>query len=248
MYVLVRCVAGRRECACSTRRRVDRTRKGSGSVRRGGGEACGGRSALTTPMRLMYERRAFLLTAAVHPFLQRSLQVSAGECAFRSPVLGSVYSLVANHVVQGRVIFPAAGYLELASAAVCSSNTSTPVAGLQHVFFVRPFAVEMPGLHIECGVALGRFEVRSSDADADTPEGAAELHCSGAVAPSRSDDTWMHIDHASVRSYSCTHAADVSTLYATFDTSGLQYGPGYRTLENAWAGGVADSPGLDHST
>ena len=31
-------------------------------------------------------------------------------------------------------------------------------------------------------------------------------------------------------------AADVSALYGRFDAVGLQYGPGYRTLREAWSG------------
>ncbi|MGA1104825.1 MAG: hypothetical protein ACO3T7_14470, partial [Pseudomonadales bacterium] len=33
---------------------------------------------------------------------------------FRSPTIGALHALVADHVVQGRVIFPGAGYLEVA--------------------------------------------------------------------------------------------------------------------------------------
>ena len=32
------------------------------------------------------------------------------------------------------------------------------------------------------------------------------------------------------------HAVDVSAVYAGFDAAGLQYGPGYRTLAQAWGG------------
>ena len=35
----------------------------------------------------------------------------------------------------------------------------------------------------------------------------------------------------------CRYAADVKALYDGFDTVGLQYGPGYRTLVHTWSGG-----------
>ena len=52
------------------------------------------------------------------------------------------------------------------------------------------------------------------------------------------DSVWQRIDHAALRTLS--RAADVVALYDGFDAVGLQYGPGYRTLINAW-GGASDA-------
>ena len=62
----------------------------------------------------------------------------------------------------------------------------------------------------------------------------ATLHCSGARVTSHG---WRRVDHASLRTRS--RAADVGALYDGFDAVGLQYGPGYRTLTQAWSGGDA---------
>ena len=62
--------------------------------------------------------------------------------------------------MQGRVIFPGAGYLEVARAAL-----TTGVA-LRDIFFLQPLDVEAPGLFVECVVANGLFEVRSCGEDA----------------------------------------------------------------------------------
>ena len=43
-------------------------------------------------------------------------------------------------------------------------------------------------------------------------------------------------EHALLRG-GCAHAALAAALYAGFDAVGLQYGPGYRTLVEAWGGG-----------
>ena len=61
------------------------------------------------------------------------------------------------------------------------------------------------------------------------------MHCSGAIA---TDAVWLRVEYASLRTRS--HAADVGALYDGFDAVGLQYGPGYRTLLNAW-GGASDA-------
>jgi hypothetical protein len=127
--------------------------------------------------------------------------------------------------VQGRVIFPGAGYLEMARAAAA--------AALCGVYFLQPLAVEAANLLIECAVSDGRFEVRSGETDAI--ETAPTVHCSGATV---GGDAWQPIDHASLRAPS--RAADVEALYNSFDAIGLQYGPGYHTLVQAW-GGVSNA-------
>ena len=103
---------------------------------------------------LKYERRAFPWRGLAHPFLQRVAQWRG---------------LVAEHVVHGRVVFPGAGYLEMARAAANA-------AGLEGVFFVHPLVVE-PGVQIECSVSDGRFEIRSSDSEAE-----ATVYCIGGLA------------------------------------------------------------------
>ena len=71
----------------------------------------------------------------------------------------------------------------------------------------------------------------SSSAASEATE-LATVHCSGEVARASG---WLRIDHPSV--CGCSHAADVASLYDGFHMVGLQYGPGYRTLLEAWGGG-----------
>ena len=143
---------------------------------------------------------------------------------FRSPSAGTLFALVADHVVQARIVFPGAGYLEMARAAAAEAT-------LQGVFFLQPLAIDSVTLLIECAVSDGRFEVRSGVDDAALADAAA--HCSGSIGVG----SWQRVDHASVRARSSAHAAQVSALYASFDAGGLQYGPAYRTIVQAWAGG-----------
>ena len=149
---------------------------------------------------------------------------SDGCSVYRSPAAGALHKLVAQHIVNGRVVFPGAGYLEMARAAAA--------AALHGIYFLQPLAVEAAGLLVECAVSDGRFEVRSGVSDA--LEGAA-VHCSGGLA---TVSGWQHVEHASLRIPS--RAADVTALYNGFDAVGLQYGPRYRTLVQAW-GGASDA-------
>jgi hypothetical protein len=139
---------------------------------------------------------------------------------------GALHALVANHVVQGRVIFPGAGYLEMARA------TAATQAVLSRVFFLQPLAVEFPGLLIECAMADCRFDIRSLEGSVALTDTA--VHCSGASITA--NDSWQRISHAPLRAFSCACASDTCALYDNFDAIGLQYGPGYRTLVQAWSG------------
>ena len=181
----------------------------------------GGEGALAASLAtLVYRRHAFPWRESPHPFVQRLVPSSDDNIVFHSPTAGVLHALVADHVVQGRVIFPGAGYLEVARAAGATA--------LHDVYFLQPLAAEAPVLLVECTVSDGRFEVRTSESEAFED---AMVHCSGAMA---TENGWQRVDQASQRILS--RAADVAALYDGFDAVGLQYGPGYRTLINAWGG------------
>ena len=132
---------------------------------------------------------AFAWLSQPHPMARRRLPYTGSDVVFRSAVSGPLYALVSDHVVRERVIFPGAGYLELARAVACVAVGSSSVA-LQGVFFLQPLAVEAVGLHVECAVSADRFEIRSGEGDA-SPLIESAAHCSGSFAPS----TQMGVAH-----------------------------------------------------
>ena len=147
--------------------------------------------------------------------------------------------LVKNHIVHGRVIFPGAGYLEMARASAVAASKG---AALHGVFFLQPLAAEAASLHVACVVGDGRFEVRSGETEGNVPalEDMA-LHCSGGL-DSGVQDGPQHVNQACARSQVCMRAADLGLLYDGFYSVGLQYGPIYRTLEQAWSCLLYTSP------
>ena len=187
---------------------------------------------------LVYRRHVFPWRHPPHPFAQRHVLSSEGRSLFISPAAGALRDLVADHVVDSRVIFPGAGYLEMARAAVCTLEPSAVSPTLQSVFFLQPMTVEAPGLSVECAVWDVRFEVRSVDADDGTSdEREAPVHCSGAFVPSGPYKGRL-IDQPFARGRSCGHAVSIRSLYDQFDAARLHYGPGYRTLLSAWRSGA----------
>ena len=179
----------------------------------------------STAANIGFRRRIFPWYQPPHPLAQRplrSLEDTTALAIFRSPAAGALHAIAADHVAQGRVIFPGVGYLEMARAS------ATSAMALRGVFFLQPLSLEAAGLLVECAVYAGRFEVRS-DAGGD----ASMMHCSGECVAS--DGEWC-LDNAALRAQSNAHAAHVGTLNDALDAVGLQYGPGYRTLEQAWRG------------
>ena len=139
--------------------------------------------------------------------------------------------------MQGRVVFPGAAYLETARAA-WGVSTSLAVAGacLHGVFFLLPLALDAEAhsttVLVECVLREGgAFEVRSGDVVALQGHGAS-THCTGtASAPAAPP---QQLGGVAARRSSCAPAGCVGAQYEAFYAAGLQYGPSYRQLQQAW--------------
>ena len=170
-------------------------------------------------------RRSFAWCELVHPFIQLKLSVGSETTSiFRSSTNGALCDLVCDHIVQGRVIFPAVGYLEMARGAASSG-------GLLGVFFLQPLPIEPAGLLVECALNEGRFDIRSGADENALLDGP--LHCAGAYSTIKG---WQGVEIASLRAGSSIRGACIGDVYDEFAAAGLQYGPGFRTLVQAWGG------------
>ena len=188
-----------------------------------------------------FVRSTFTWRDPPHPFAQQYVLASLDVHRFRSPASGPLHELVEDHVVLGRVIFPAAGYLELARAVSCASRAARmSTAALSNVFFLQPLTLGVAGLHIECTLSAGHFDVHSGSVDPIGALTSPVLHCSG-VASTAAHHSRPQPDHPWLRSRRCGCIAEVSVLYDWFSATGLEYGPAYRTLAQLWHGanGVA---------
>ena len=183
---------------------------------------------------MAFRRRAFAWAEPEHPLLQRRLSPSPGaDARFRSPTAGALRSLVADHVVRERVVFPGAAYLEMARAACVAAAGACEGAALSGVFFLQPLPVDEGVAWVDCALlGGGGFEVRSGSGEA-----TEAVHCSGQRGEAASS-SWRRAGLSVVRRR-CGSAADAAALYRTFASVGLQYGAAYRTVAGAWAGGGA---------
>ena len=177
------------------------------------------------PDQKLFRRRSFSWRDPPHPFAQRTLLSSVGVKVFRAPTAGALRRLVVDHVVQGRVLFPGAGYLELARACSDVEPVDTP---LRDVFFLQPLDVDVPRLYVHTTVDGRRFQIQSS---AEFDQINEVVHCTGMLGI---DKSALKVHHSPMRAFECLHAVDLGTLYDGFDAVGLEYGPAYRTLMQAW--------------
>jgi hypothetical protein len=119
-----------------------------------------------------------------------------------------------------------------ASAAGMATTAQLPHA-LHDIYFLLPLAVEASQLLVECAVSEeGRFEVRSRVGE-DVEDALVSVHCAGSLGACVSEQS---ADLARARGCLCAVAVHLVALYDGFDAVGLQYGPEYRTLSNAWGG------------
>ena len=121
-----------------------------------------------------YQQRAFLWREPTHPLHsaccrpQMAPRSSARLLRARSTPRRGPHRPGPRHL-------PATGYLEMARAAA-SQRPSLPA--LHGVYFLQPLAVETAGLHVECAVSGGRFDVSSGALSADSESAD---RCNGAL-------------------------------------------------------------------
>ena len=193
-------------------------------------------------------RRTFAWRELSHPFLELPID-GASHVTFKTPLSAQLHSVVADHVVHGRVIFPGAGYVEMARGGCCAIRAQQggkgegDAASLRGILFLRPFALHDPhegSRCLECSIQLtsGNYEILSGDGAAMVPLSSEDaiLHSTGTVASDAISPKLgsAHTVPAAARA-GVWEAVEAAALYADFYLqSGLQYGPVHRTLAKLW--------------
>eukprot|EP00966_Prymnesium_polylepis_P132063 3054009-Prymnesium_polylepis.1 len=124
------------------------------------------KAAIHSVATLSLEKRNFAWSEPAHVFAQLRLAPAADAAVtFRSPVIGALHAVVAEHLVQARIVFPGAAYLEMARASCCAAATSQRShVTLTNVYFLQPLAIETADMEVECELTPdGRFDIRSGE-------------------------------------------------------------------------------------
>ena len=193
-------------------------------------------------------RRAFPWRSPPHPLLQRS--VAVGERGVEHSVVFSetLMELYRDHTIEGRNLFPGAGYIEMAVAAAMarlpsSNNTAnnTPsVVELKNVMFLAPLDLEV-GLKLVCEHTYGEgMELRG--VDAGTKSGAAvkgaQVQCTiESASASRAADQLLSSSTpwtvAQVKKECGIEISGITERYTEFAARGFHQGQ-FQTIKAAW--------------
>ncbi|WP_425543509.1 SDR family NAD(P)-dependent oxidoreductase [Streptomyces luteireticuli] len=174
------------------------------------------------------------LGAADHPLLGAAVALPGSDgFLFTGRLSLSTHPWLADHAVGGMVLLPGTAFVELAMRAGDQANCGLLEELALEIPLVLP---ERGGVQLRVSVdeadesgrrALYVFS-RSEDAPSDEPW---TRHASGLLAPGRGADTAVDL---SVWPPAGAEPVDTEGLYEGLAAGGLDYGPVFQGLRNAW--------------
>jgi len=177
------------------------------------------------------ESRKYRTAAASHPLLGRRTDAPVPTWEQH---LGDAHAYLRDHKVQGAVVFPAAGFLEMAFAAARDLHGScacelTDVRLRKALFLPEGDASVRTRLVLE--PESGRFDIFGSTGG----QRPWVHHVSGTLRPLPVDVTAPRQTPAALGGR-VTRAVDPEALYLELARSGLEYGPAFRVIAEASRG------------
>lgn len=174
-----------------------------------------------------------------HPLLGRQVQAPIQEALFECVVDLHRRPMLGDHRLAGRVLFPAAAYMEMGAAA--ARRLVGGGARLEGGWFRAPLILdddEAPEVRLVAtptGEGTGSFELLSRPPGR---EGAWTSHAGGRYH--RSDEATSNSPAGAPAMdelfRDCTVPVDVASYQARMGEVGLEYGPAFRGLSQAWRG------------
>ncbi|MFB6888366.1 amino acid adenylation domain-containing protein [Kitasatospora sp. NPDC056327] len=164
-----------------------------------------------------------------HPLLGRRLP--GAEPAWEARPDAEALPYLEDHRIQGDVLFPAAGYLEMAVQAVCALTGGTDAA-LADVELRRALFLpdgESRAVRLTLSAEQGTFTVA-------TGEGAERtVHTVGTVRPGQRRRSGRPLDVGAVRGRAVRRFTGPE-CYAGLAGLGYHYGPAFQGIEEVWVG------------
>ncbi|MER5348904.1 amino acid adenylation domain-containing protein [Kitasatospora sp. NPDC002551] len=164
-----------------------------------------------------------------HPLLGRRLP--GAEPAWEARLDAEALPYLEDHRIQGDVLFPAAGYLEMAVQAVRALTGGTDAAladiELRKALFLPD--EESRAVRLTLAAEHGSFTVA-------TGEGAERtVHAVGTVRPAQRRRPGRPLDAEAVRGRAVRRLAGPD-CYAELAALGYHYGPAFQGIEEVWIG------------
>ncbi|WP_327271190.1 amino acid adenylation domain-containing protein [Streptomyces sp. NBC_01224] len=138
-----------------------------------------------------------------------------------------------DHRIQSTVVFPAAGYLEMAMQAVRSLTGGTHAVLTDIELRKALFLPE--GEDRAVRLTLSSQNAAFTIASAGEGEGDRAVHASGVVRSGQPRPAGPPVDTAALRARTL-HRLDGKDCYAALAALGYDYGPAFRAIEEVWIG------------
>lgn len=179
------------------------------------------------------ELRAARIERAAHPLLARRVDVPVP--LWEGDLDYAELAYIADHQIQGAVVFPGAGYVEMALAAARELHGGLGAVELQDIRFSKAMYLEHDS---PMSVRLV-FEPRDAgftiySRQYDRPGTPWETNADGRIVVRHSGSPLAE-DLAAVRAR-CQRTLDQESCYRHFRTMGLEYGPAFQGIGQLWQG------------
>jgi acyl transferase domain-containing protein/NADPH:quinone reductase-like Zn-dependent oxidoreductase/surfactin synthase thioesterase subunit/NADP-dependent 3-hydroxy acid dehydrogenase YdfG len=178
-----------------------------------------------------------------HPFLKRQTQLVTedGLAVWETSLDTKKFTYLRDHQVDGEIVFPATGHLELAWA-VAGEQFRHEAFFLENLHFDSPLILPDKSrypldVRLEIVSSEGDYRICSRPADA-AREVPWSKHSSGRINTmhDRFDKSTATLAELR-RSFADDNALSVDAFYATCRTAGLDYGEKFRCIQQLWHSG-----------
>ncbi len=174
--------------------------------------------------------RAVRLGLSSHPLLGERLK-TAYPC-WSLQLNRSAFSYLEDHKVQGHIVFPATGYIEIA-LAVAREIYGDRVFVIEELDFLKalfiPKSGEMPVLQTTFHPDRSSFHIHARTGRADQQW---TLHAAGRIraeASTQASNVDLHLLRANL-----PEVTSKQSVYQTLGNSGMQYGPSFQGVDQVW--------------
>ncbi|MFE2205919.1 non-ribosomal peptide synthetase/type I polyketide synthase [Streptomyces rubiginosohelvolus] len=166
-----------------------------------------------------------------HPLLGR--RTDATEPTWQARPDTEALPYLADHRIQDTVVFPAAGYLEMAAQAVLRLTGSTTAVLADIDLRKALFLPDGEDRTVEVSLSLenAAFTIASPTGE----DGERAVHASGIVRTGQRCRTAPPLDASAIRARSHRHL-EGPDCYTALAALGYHYGPAFQAMEEVWIG------------
>jgi acyl transferase domain-containing protein/NADPH:quinone reductase-like Zn-dependent oxidoreductase/NAD(P)-dependent dehydrogenase (short-subunit alcohol dehydrogenase family)/acyl carrier protein len=177
------------------------------------------------------ESKTTRLNPPIHPLLGRAMNTA--DPVWELKVNRALLPYLEDHQLNGRVVFPAAAYVEMALAAGHEIHPSAPLI-VEDIEFRRALFLSeterATKLEIGCSAGEGLFHIASQ---ADNAERSWTTHCAGKIraGSNTAAPRAVPVDEIMKR---CTEEKSGAESYELFRRNGFDFGESFRGIVRVW--------------